>query len=225
MKSLISKKQTAGFTLVETLIAIAILGVAVGAAFGIAQKSLGSSAFTRNQTSAYFLAAEGLELVHNIRDQVVVYNKSRGSNALVVDWLAPIKTACGVALDTPLSTTLLSNDSSSSNFCNFDVNPLGNLTIAASGAFNQQATDIRTDCQSEQNYHACRMILKTVGTNKYYSSVPTVGTGGSIFYRSITIQESQDASGKKEALVTSSVSWLGNTFTVSEILANWRPAN
>lgn len=81
-----------GFTLLETLIAIAIMTVAVGSAFGMAQKSLQTSYQIKNQTSAYFLAAEGLELVRNIRDNVALHNKETGDS---LDWLSPLGLCTG----------------------------------------------------------------------------------------------------------------------------------
>ena len=53
-----------GYSLVEALVAISILLLAVVGPMTIAVKGLQSSQFAREQTTAVFLAQEGLELVH-----------------------------------------------------------------------------------------------------------------------------------------------------------------
>ncbi|KND48666.1 MAG: putative Type IV pilus pilin [Parcubacteria bacterium C7867-005] len=65
MKKNIYKK---GFTLVETLVAIGILVLAVSGAFSAAQSGLSSSVFSKDQVIAFYLAAEGVEQIRNIRD-------------------------------------------------------------------------------------------------------------------------------------------------------------
>lgn len=65
MKNLLNKK---GFTLVETLVAVTILLLATTAAMSAIQMSLQSSLYAQNQITAYYLAEEALEYVHNIRD-------------------------------------------------------------------------------------------------------------------------------------------------------------
>jgi prepilin-type N-terminal cleavage/methylation domain-containing protein len=57
-----------GFTLLETLVAILLLSVSIAAAATIAQKALQAAEYSRDETVAYYLAAEGLELTQNIRD-------------------------------------------------------------------------------------------------------------------------------------------------------------
>ena len=64
-KNPVNKK---GFTLLETLVAILLLSVSIAGAATIAQKSLQAAEYSRDETTAYYLAAEGIELVRNIRD-------------------------------------------------------------------------------------------------------------------------------------------------------------
>lgn len=61
-------KKNRGFTLVETLVAIAILVTAVTAAFTAAQNGLSSAEFSKNQVTAFYLAQEGIEYIRNLRD-------------------------------------------------------------------------------------------------------------------------------------------------------------
>ena len=60
-------KLTAGFTLVEALVAISILMVAVASPMVIAQKGLNSANYSRDQMTATFLAEDALEFIKNFR--------------------------------------------------------------------------------------------------------------------------------------------------------------
>lgn len=67
-----------GFTLLETLIGIAILATAITATFSAVQSGLSNSIEARDQVTAFFLGQEAIEYVRNIRD----------ANALLgVNWL------------------------------------------------------------------------------------------------------------------------------------------
>src|SRR4051812_33502088 len=62
-------KEQKGFTLVETLVAIAILTLAISGAYTAVQTGLSSSAFTRDEVIAYNLAEEEVETIRNVRDE------------------------------------------------------------------------------------------------------------------------------------------------------------
>ena len=66
------KNTKTGFTLVETLVAIAVLLLAVTAPLSLATKSLNSSALSKQQITASFLAQEATEYIRNIRDENVI---------------------------------------------------------------------------------------------------------------------------------------------------------
>jgi len=57
-----------GFTLIETLVAIAILMIAVAGPLVIASKGLYAALYAKDQSTATFLASEGLEILRNIKD-------------------------------------------------------------------------------------------------------------------------------------------------------------
>ena len=63
-----SVQMKGGFTLVETLVAILILVVALGALFTLASGALYSVRASRNQTTATYLAQESMDYVRNMRD-------------------------------------------------------------------------------------------------------------------------------------------------------------
>ncbi|MEK7063499.1 MAG: hypothetical protein AAB955_02290 [Patescibacteria group bacterium] len=80
-------KTLSAFTLLETLVAVAVLLMSLLGPFSIAQQSLKSAYYARDQVTAYYLAQEGLEFVRAIRDQ----NYLSGSS-----WLTGISTCTAV---------------------------------------------------------------------------------------------------------------------------------
>ena len=57
-----------GFTLLETIVAIAILSMAMLGPLELASRTIGSAAVSQNQITAFYLAQEGIEYVRNVRD-------------------------------------------------------------------------------------------------------------------------------------------------------------
>lgn len=63
-----TSNNQAGFTLIETLVAIAVLIVSLIGPMALVQRSLNSAAYTREQITAFFLGQDAMELLTNIRD-------------------------------------------------------------------------------------------------------------------------------------------------------------
>jgi prepilin-type N-terminal cleavage/methylation domain-containing protein len=61
--------KTKGFTIIETLVAVTILATVVIGAMTAAQAGLSSYAFSKDETTAIFLAQEAIEQIRNIRDE------------------------------------------------------------------------------------------------------------------------------------------------------------
>ena len=61
-------KNIKGFTLIESLVAIAILTLAVSGAFFTANRAIVAAGIARDQLTASFLAQEGIEYVRLLRD-------------------------------------------------------------------------------------------------------------------------------------------------------------
>lgn len=81
-----------GITLIETVVAVTVLIFALGGPFLLAAKSLHTAAYAREEITASRLAEEGLEIVHNIRD-----NNSAESDVLPTPpiWLNLIDNGSG----------------------------------------------------------------------------------------------------------------------------------
>lgn len=63
-----STTRNAGFTLIETLFAILIFSAALISLLAISGRGISATNEVKNETTAYYLAQEGLEVVRNIRD-------------------------------------------------------------------------------------------------------------------------------------------------------------
>lgn len=99
-KIIFEKKSGAGFTLVETLVAISILLVGVSAAFAAAQSGLSSTTAVKDRITAIFLAQEGMEMVRNLKDENLLMQNLSGGTADSPYWLSGMVGAgapCGVA--------------------------------------------------------------------------------------------------------------------------------
>lgn len=87
-----------GFTIVETMVAIAILLLSITAPLTIAEKGLASAEAARHEITAFYLAQEGLEYVRNLRDTNALSGLGGGAN-----WLQDLNqclTAGGCGIDT-----------------------------------------------------------------------------------------------------------------------------
>lgn len=62
-------QDSKGFTIVESLVAIAVFTVGISAAIFVINQSIGASTRTKNKIIAGYLAQEGIEVVRNIRDR------------------------------------------------------------------------------------------------------------------------------------------------------------
>ncbi len=77
------KKTERGFTLLETIIAILILGIAIGSLFELVAGGLISMRYSKDEIVATYLAQEALDHVRNTRDTAMINNSQ-----LFSDWLS-----------------------------------------------------------------------------------------------------------------------------------------
>ena len=111
-------KYSRGFTLVETLVAIAILTIAISGPFVAAQRSFIAASIARDQFIATFLAQEALEYIHAIRDDNYLAGRDwlsglgacEGGSSCTVDPTQEVISACnGICGGLALSDTGLYN--------------------------------------------------------------------------------------------------------------------
>jgi Tfp pilus assembly protein PilV len=63
-----------GFTVLETLVAVAMLSLVIGTIMALIQTSLIANSYAKDQVTAKYLAEEGVEYIRNLRDQNVTNN-------------------------------------------------------------------------------------------------------------------------------------------------------
>lgn len=99
----------AGFSLVETLVAITILLIVIVGPLSISSQTARSTSFASEQVIAFFLAQEGVELIRKGRDELLLQafdtNTNVGWDTFINTSSGPFQTCftangCGVAFNT-----------------------------------------------------------------------------------------------------------------------------
>ena len=95
-----------GFTLIETMVAIALLMLALIAPMSLATQSLAAAYYARNQITAFYLAQEGIEVVRSVRDGNIIATAS-GQSGVDVFTGIPLNAPFTVNSLTPTSQALI----------------------------------------------------------------------------------------------------------------------
>jgi len=98
-----------GFTLIETMVAITVLVVAISAPLTLSAQSLFAALYAKDQTTAFYLAQEAIEMVRNRRDG----NMLRFLKGQNVSWLAGIQIVKNFKADIPNNTMVVCIDKES----------------------------------------------------------------------------------------------------------------
>ena len=69
----IKKQKKRGFTLVETLVAIAIFSISILSILSILASSITATTYAKDKMIAGYLGQEGIEYIRNIRDDYMLY--------------------------------------------------------------------------------------------------------------------------------------------------------
>ena len=177
--SKIQKKS--GFSLVETLVAIAILMIAVVGPMTLAWSSIAASNDARNEITATYLAQESLEYVRNIRDGIIVNNYTSGTTDIT----------SGTTDEFPGAALV---DCYTTSDCDISPNQPSPIIACTSGSgLTLTNGDI-----------VCPLYTVVADGYKVYTSASIFGGIPSIFYRSTKI--TPGVSGD-EYIVTTTVHW------------------
>ena len=92
------QKSVSGFTLLETMVAVALLTVSIVAPMSLTTQSIASAYYARDQITASYLAQEAVESIRHVRDGNILLN----SLGTTVDLLNGIidKTGAQFTIDT-----------------------------------------------------------------------------------------------------------------------------
>ncbi|HEX8946813.1 MAG TPA: prepilin-type N-terminal cleavage/methylation domain-containing protein [Candidatus Paceibacterota bacterium] len=151
---MIHRANHSGFTLIETLVAIAILTIAIGGPFATAEHSIEAANIAQNKMTAAFLAQEGIEFVRAMRDNAYLSYCYSGVDAAACEyWWNGFTTntyggtynilQCttnGCALDTRVLSGELSFGSGSIAPCSAGNLTCGALYLTSDGQYTTQST-------------------------------------------------------------------------------------
>jgi type II secretory pathway pseudopilin PulG len=184
----ITKKTENGYSLVEVLIAISILMLAIVGPLTIAAKSIQTAQYARQQTTAFFLAQEGITAVNMFRNWYALQAYAGNTNPWY--WASPSATDGASILD---------------SFC-FDSDGCG-IDFRDGSLGNNDV-----DCNTTVN-NPCILKLRSGAnlTALYTHLSPPAGGVATPYTRTIRLTRQ----GANEVLVSVEVRWntkyLGNT--------------
>lgn len=81
-----NKIKQRGFTVLESIVAIAVLSLSVSGAFAAVTQSLSQAIIAKDEIKAFYLAGEAIEIIRNKRDN----NQLAKLNGSAVSWLSGI---------------------------------------------------------------------------------------------------------------------------------------
>lgn len=192
------RSATAGLTLIETIVAIAVLALAIAGPLHLAVKSLNATHDATSEMAATQLAVEAIEVVRNLRD-----NNSADGSVAGTEWMNNIlpKCAAGCIVDVAQYNTAGSVWSS-------------NVLIACVGS-------CVSDANAKVYKHATTGFFRSAsGLGAGWSATP--------YRRWVTVIDRSSGVTKEVEVVAHatylSVGGQTKTVSVSERLLNWFPA-
>jgi len=154
------KNTYRGFTLVETLVAVAVLMIAIAGPLVIASKGLSAALFARDQMIASFLAQESMEVVKNTRDNYI-----KNGGGVAGEWIRWAQGTPGC----------IRPDSNSINAC--DASALSNVIQSCAIDSEQCRVYLSTDGYTTD---ALASGAKLTLFRRYFYITPKANSGGNI---------------------------------------------
>src|SRR3989344_1556393 len=129
------KKNSAGFTILESIVAIFILSLSISGVFTAVQQSLSQSIIAKDEIRAFYLAQEAIEIIRNKRDT----NQLAFINNGTTNWLEGVSSNIS---DDCYFEKVCSIDASSYNFVSLGSTYCGNSWGSCQN-IRQNQTDFR----------------------------------------------------------------------------------
>ena len=210
-KSNKKKKYTQRFTLIEALVAIAILLIAVVEPLSLTANSVKNANFAKDQITSFYLAQEGIEFVRNKRDTNVL-NGLTGTN-----WLSGLENCLH---DNGPDNEPLTDDDSDASFnkwCTFDV--ANDINNPATFKDCSDGVNIKPACTTDD--FIFRLIPVGVGNALRYGLSTDESYQRSTFRRFLQVYEV--IPGREASIVTfvGRTGGSGPVFTIRERIFNW----
>lgn len=188
------KNTQGGYSLIEVMVAIAILLIALVGPLTIAMKSLQTSYFAEEKAAALYFAQEGVEGIVKIRNDAIIQAYVAGS--LSANW--------GWTTDADMSSCFAVTG------CNFDFEGPGATT-----------GDLRANIQSCNNMENCRLFYDPFGDVPYhldYGDTSSYADGSPIVRPTKYIRVLHlESLNPQEVLITSTVYWDAKLFQGSDL--------
>jgi len=187
-----------GFTIVETLVAVAILMISIAGPLVVANQSLKAAQYAKNQSIATFLAQETIEYIKNIK------NNNAANGAGLSNWLLTptnVRNDSGVSVD--LGATCKSSLMSGgvNNLCDLDSKE------AITGS-------LHTNCQNLTSNPPKQGCVIYKDSNNNYSSNSASGNATG-FRRFFNVDVGANGT---EARVKVTVSWIENGSVFNSVI-------
>ena len=191
-------KQSKGFTLIETMIAVSILVLAILGPLTIASNALHSAYYASDQVTAFYLAQEGIEYARSVRDNNLFYNQTHPG---------------GRVWDQGLEVCDQNRDGYV--FCGLDSN----------NAFSA-GTKVLFNCDFVSPN--CRILQDSTGAFHQNGSGSGAGLTPTNFYRTITVRQMPGNNGNEDKITVQVTWKTGNlsspvNFQITEDIFNWQP--
>jgi Tfp pilus assembly protein PilV len=194
----IHRNTNKGFTIVETLVAVAILMISIAGPLVVANQSLKAAQYSKNQSIATFLAQETIEYIKNIK------NNNHANGVGLTNWLltpSNVKNDSGIQLDLSTACKTSSMVAGTNNLCDLDSKE------ALTGS-------LHNNCQNSATNPPKQGCIIYKDSNNNYSSNSSSGTATN-FRRFFTVDAQANGT---EARIKVTVSWVENGSVYNSVI-------
>ncbi len=200
---MIHSTSTKGFTLVETLVALAIIMVAITGPFAATENSINATTIAHDKSAATFLAQEGVEYIHAIRDKIYIKECFSNNGINCSTWWDVFTTntyGSGYNVLQCLGGTPCSLDMTKSQYVSTPPFTSGALATCSGGV--------------------CGKLYLT-SSPLYAYTISSLGNTPTIFSRKIVTTKMSDTAIKVEVTVTWREQAGVQSVTATDILTSW----